>query len=184
MHSCTITLARTSRKKSRFGNSYGGSFESEPRAIASSCTSKVYEFLNRTKARHGRITHFDYPRLLVGRKLAAGTGCSNSTEAPLWTSAGRQRHADSILAAAPARSLAIPRRRPRTARNRTIGSDDPMEYQQRARSKQHAARNPNNGHDHFLKRFGRLRARSRGLGRALVPIARRPDLRERALHCE
>ena len=31
------------RKNSRFSNSYGGSSESAPRALASSCTSEVYE---------------------------------------------------------------------------------------------------------------------------------------------
>ena len=64
------------RQNSRFGNSYGGSSESVPRALASSCTSKVYEFSARTVARHGPTHPFTESRPSVGRRLASGTwGC-------------------------------------------------------------------------------------------------------------
>ena len=123
-----VYTRRGLRKNSRFSNSVRSSSESVPRALASSCTSKVYEFSDQTEARHGRIPHFYYPRLLVGPSPAAGTGCCNFIEAPFWTNAGKQRHTNTLLEAA-ARPLAIPRRRPSTAGNRTIGPDGPMEFQ-------------------------------------------------------
>ena len=121
-------------KNSRFGNSYGGSSESVPRALASSCTSKVYENFVRTAARHGPIHYFNYSRPFVGRRLANGTGCCTFTWAPIWTSRVRHEHAYFLLTPEPGRPQAISRSGPGTTGRQPIGPHSPTNSKQRARS--------------------------------------------------
>ena len=165
-------------KNSRFGNSYGGSFESVPRALASSCSSEVYEYFVRTAARHGPIHYFNYSRPFVGRRHANGTGCCTFTWALIWTSRVRHKHAYFLLTPEPGRPQATPRSGPGTTGRQPTGPNSPTHSKQRARSTLHAACN---GHDHDLGRSWGQRARSRGLQRGLFPIADRPDLRGRIL---